>query len=662
MKKREKREAPARTPAVFVKRNPGALIGSGVLALFLGTVSLWSGMGVLPGLGAALILGAARLVKLNPPEGVSRWLGRLLWAFGPLLSLYMVETQNYNNLLTDLTPLEIGLNLIWYYMLAGLIYLILGRRNRSAQWSAGVCFAIGCINRYVIHFRGRSIFPVDLLTLRTAANVAGSYSYQPSVTQVEMLLLLVCYLVVVGWLPGQKKRKLPRWKITLPALGLSIAYVCVFAFTPLVDKLGIEPSLWTTRGNGFFLNFSVCLKYSHIEKPAGYSLEAVEDIVEDTEPTTGSVDVTPVNIIVIMDEALSDLSVNGDLTIDGEMFPYISSLTENTIKGHAWSSVFGGTTANSEYEFLTGNSMAFLPAGSVPYQLFVQPGEHSLVGQLKQLGYTATAMHPYKKSGWNRTLVYPRLGFETMLFLNDLEGVSYVRDYVSDASDFQQIIKLYEEKEEGEKFFLFNVTMQNHSAYNLAWTNLPESVTLSGSLAGTSNWANQYLSLVHETDQAFQILVDYFSQVEEPTIILLFGDHQPQLSNAFYEELMGKSLNDLTDEEGESRYETMFVLWANYDIPEAEDVNLSINYLSTLLLQQTNLPLSGYQTFLSGLMEELPVIHATGYWTADGQYASTADDLPEDLAKLVNQYAILQYNNIGDRGDTVEGFFPASGD
>lgn len=649
-----------RIPLLALRRKPSSLLFSGIFSLLLAVVLAWSGISIFLSVGTAVLLGAVRLIRFTPPERAERYLGRLLWAFGPLLSLYLVETQNNNNLFADLSPLEIGLNLVWYYMLAAVIFLMVGRRNASARWSAGICYAVGCINHYIIHFRGRSIFPVDLLTLRTAVNVAGSYSYQPCTIQTYALLWLLLYLVVVGWLPRQKGRKMARLPVTIPVAVLSAAYVCVFAFTPFVDKLGIEPSLWTTRGNGFFLNFSVCLKYSHIEKPEGYSPDAAQEIAAEVTAegeVTGNVDVTPTNIIVIMDESLSDLSVDGDLPLSGEQMPFISSLTENTIKGHAWSSVFGGTTANSEYEFLTGNSMAFLPAGSVPYQLFVQPEENSLVGQLSALGYSTTAMHPYKKSGWNRTLVYPRLGFDNILFQDDLDDVEYVRDYISDQSDFEQIIKLYEEKEEGSKFFLFNVTMQNHSAYNLEWTNLEETVTLSGRLTGVSSWANQYLSLVHATDEAFEYLINYFSQVEEPTIILLFGDHQPQLSTSFYETLMGSSLSDLTDEEAEVRYETVFVLWANYDIPEAEDLELSINYLSTLLLQQTNLPLSGYQTFLSGLMEQVPVIHATGYWTAEGTYAKTVDELPDDLRALVNQYAILQYNNIGDRDNTVEDFF-----
>ncbi len=660
------RAASPRAPFVTLRRKPTSLIFSVLYAVFIG---VWLTLGTFPfvqALALALAFGALRLVRFHPPERLAAALGRILWTVGPLLSLYLVETLNNNDLLEDLTPLEIALNLVWYYMIAGLVQLIVGHRNKSAQVSAILCWCIGCINHYIIRFRGRSIFPVDLLTLRTAANVAGSYDYTPCVTQATTLVMLLCYVTLLSMLPGQEKRRLPRWKITLPAIVLSGAYLCVFAFTSFVDVLGIEPSLWTTRGNGFFLNFSVCLKYSQIQEPDGYSVEAVEEIAaetlaesedEETEDNAASDGVTPMNIIVIMDEAFSELSVDGDLTISADDMPFIHSLTENTIKGHAWTSVLGGTTANSEYEFLTGNTMAFLPAGSVPYQLFVQPGENSLVSQLSSLGYTTIAIHPYKKSGWNRTAVYANMGFDTVLFQDDLEDLEYVREYVSDQSDFEQIIKLYEEKEEGSKLFLFNVTMQNHSAYNLAWTNLEKTVELTGDLVGTSNWANQYLSLIHATDEAFEYLIDYFSQVDEPTIILFFGDHQPQLSDSFYEAVMGANPSDLTAEEAEVRYETVFVLWANYDIEEAGDVDLSVNYLSTLLLEQTDLTLTGYQTFLSDLMEELPVIHATGYWDSDGNYYQTADELPDDLASLVNQYSILQYNNIADRSNTLDSFF-----
>ena len=107
-----------------------------------------------------------------------------------------------------------------------------------------------------------------------------------------------------------------------------------------------------------------------------------------------------------MNESLSDLSVLPGVESNTDAMPFLRSLTENTIKGYAYSSVFGGTTANSEYEFLTGNTTAFLPAGTVPYQMYVSDGDPTLVGQMAALGYRTVAAHPYRSSGWSRPSVY----------------------------------------------------------------------------------------------------------------------------------------------------------------------------------------------------------------------------------------------------------------
>ena len=185
--------------------------------------------------------------------------------------------------------------------------------------------------------------------------------------------------------------------------------------------------MWTTRGNGLFLNFSVCLKYMRVERPESYSEEALAALAGSAPsdpvavPAAGEDGmIRPVNVIVIMNESLSDLSVLPGVESNTDAMPFLRSLTENTIKGYAYSSVFGGTTANSEYEFLTGNTTAFLPAGTVPYQMYVSSGDPTLVGQMAALGYRTVAAHPYRSSGWSRPSVYQDFGFDEVYF----EGTS----------------------------------------------------------------------------------------------------------------------------------------------------------------------------------------------------------------------------------------------
>ena len=608
-----------------------------------------------------------RWPKLPLAERQLAWTGRALLLLLPVLAFVLVEYLNYNSW-DDFTPVQIALNLAWYYLLELVFYFVRRRRRAAAaKWAFGIAWGLGMANHYLISFRGRTLFPGDFLTLRTAANVAGNYDYRPDSMQWLTIGIFAAVLVLLSFLPREEKR-LFDWRGFAPAAAGTAVFLAAFFGTGWVEGLGIEPSMWTTRGNGLVLNFTVCLKYMKVEKPDSYSQETLAALAgenpSDAADTAASADggTRPVNVIVIMNESLSDLSVLPGVESNMDAMPFLRSLTENTVKGYAYSSVFGGTTANSEYEFLTGNTTAFLPAGTVPYQMYVSPGDPSLVGQMEALGYTTIAAHPYRSSGWNRPTVYADYGFDEVYFESDFQDRAYMRGdertgYVTDRCDYENLIRWYEEKEEGQPLFLFNVTMQNHSAYQMAWTNLPKEVWLTGELENRFQTVNQYLSLVYQSDQAFGDLIDYFSQVEEPTMILLFGDHQPQVATNFYTDVLGTNPDTAT---AQKKQMVPFVLWANYDIPEAQGVELSLNYLSALLMDTANLPMTGYQKFLSQLWETAPVINTVGIGDAQGNWYGENAALPEELDGAIEDYKVLLYNNVFDKKDRVESFFTLS--
>ena len=608
-----------------------------------------------------------RWPKLPLAERQLAWTGRALLLLLPVLAFVLVEYLNYNSW-DDFTPVQIALNLAWYYLLELVFYFVRRRRRAAAaKWAFGIAWGIGMANHYLISFRGRTLFPGDFLTLRTAANVAGNYDYRPDSMQWLTIGIFAAVLVLLSFLPREEKRPFD-WRGFAPAAAGTAVFLAAFFGTGWVEGLGIEPSMWTTRGNGLVLNFTVCLKYMKVEKPDSYSQETLAALAgenpSDAADTAASADggTRPVNVIVIMNESLSDLSVLPGVESNMDAMPFLRSLTENTVKGYAYSSVFGGTTANSEYEFLTGNTTAFLPAGTVPYQMYVSDGDPSLVGQMEALGYTTIAAHPYRSSGWNRPTVYADYGFDEVYFESDFQDRAYMRGdertgYVTDRCDYENLIRWYEEKEEGQPLFLFNVTMQNHSAYQMAWTNLPKEVWLTGELENRFQTVNQYLSLVYQSDQAFGDLIDYFSQVEEPTMILLFGDHQPQVATNFYTDVLGTNPDTAT---AQKKQMVPFVLWANYDIPEAQGVELSLNYLSALLMDTANLPMTGYQKFLSQLWETAPVINTVGIGDAQGNWYGENAALPEELDGAIEDYKVLLYNNVFDKKDRVENFFTLS--
>ena len=605
-----------------------------------------------------------RWPKLPLAERQLAWTGRALLLLLPVLAFVLVEYLNYNSW-DDFTPVQIALNLAWYYLLELVFYFVRRRRRAAAaKWAFGIAWGIGMANHYLISFRGRTLFPGDFLTLRTAANVAGNYDYRPDSMQWLTIGIFAAVLVLLSFLPREEKRPFD-WRGFAPAAAGTAVFLAAFFGTGWVEGLGIEPSMWTTRGNGLVLNFTVCLKYMKVEKPDSYSQETLAALAgenpSDAADTAASADggTRPVNVIVIMNESLSDLSVLPGVEANMDAMPFLRSLTENTVKGYAYSSVFGGTTANSEYEFLTGNTTAFLPAGTVPYQMYVSPGDPSLVGQMEALGYTTIAAHPYRSSGWNRPTVYADYGFDEVYFESDFQDRAYMRGdertgYVTDRCDYENLIRWYEEKEEGQPLFLFNVTMQNHSAYQMAWTNLPKEVWLTGELENRFQTVNQYLSLVYQSDQAFEDLIGYFSQVGEPTTILLFGDHQPQVATNFYTDVLGTNPDTAA---AQKKQMVPFLIWANYDIPEAQGVELSLNYLSALLMDTANLPMTGYQKFLSQLWETAPVINTVGIRDAQGNWYGENAALPEELDRAIEDYKVLLYNNVFDKKDRVESFF-----
>ena len=169
-------------------------------------------------------------------------------------------------------------------------------------------------------------------------------------------------------------------------------------------------------------------------------------------------------------------------------------------------------------------------------------------------------------------------------------------------------------------------------------------------LTGTST----YLSLVEETDCAYKNLISYFSTCDEKTIILMFGDHQPTVDPSFIERLYGKKYDSLSEEELALRYQTPFLLWANYDIEGAQDINISANYLSSLLLDTANLPKTAYFDYLSNLYHSIPVITANFCYDAEGNFYSASDF--DKLTDQLNDYEILQYNHLFDYNNRASGF------
>ncbi len=614
-------------------------------------------LAVFPALLAASLLPAPRLPG-RKLQFLSRYSSLFALCLGPVASFFMVELLNQTHLWDDFVYWQVIMNLAWYALIFVVCRFVLGRDRRAGAVGAGLCFFAGLANHFVYTFRGRIIFPadLDLSALLTAANVAENYEYKLDIYILRALIVLLCYLIVLARCPGQTHRIPPnRWVAATTMVGYA-AYLSVFFFSPMLPALEIYTQQWRTNANGFLLNFTIALRYSIVEEPDGYSPAAVETIAARYPGEAPDPDKQPVNLICIMNEGWADLATFGDaLPLTADPMPFYHSLTENTIKGDLYMPVTGGGTANAEYEFLTGNALAFLPINTVAYQLYIEENFPALPRQAADAGFETTAFHPYKASGWNRVNAYADLGFQTQLYDADVKDPEMVRQFISDRSSFALLRELTEA--EGRQF-LFNVTMQNHSGYKLSWRGLEKTVTWDGDPdAAFAGQVDQYFSLMRETDEALRELIAHYEASDEPTMIVMFGDHQPSITDGFYEAIYGKRLDDRTTAEVMQQYATPFFIWANYDLEEQSGVELPAAALGAVTADLAGLGLTGYQQFLLDLSEEFAAINPAGYRTQDGVNTDQKTDLTARQQELLAEYEIMAYCSLFDAKNRPESFF-----
>ncbi len=435
-----------------------------------------------------------------------------------------------------------------------------------------------------------------------------------------------------------------------------VAILAILYVTPLLTNAGISVFPFnrnkSCNRNGIVLEFFMDFHYIGIDKPSGYSLNKLAKLVEDkttepvsseTNPMTGGKDP---NILVVMNESFVDFTtINGGKYVwfAEDYLPNIHALKDNVIKGKSYCSTFGGQTANAEFEQMTANSLAFFPAGSVAFQQFIKEGKTTfgLPLYLQSKGYQTMAIHPAIATNWNRNVAYPSLNFHKFLTLKDFNNPEIVR-YVSDRETYKKVIEQFENKDKDEKLYTHCVTIQNHGGYTIPtdW----EHPLLA--MKGGYSKANEFISSMYVCDQAYKELIDYFKNYDEPTIILMFGDHQPALGGFSNRAIGMKSLPQDTDPSltmMQEKYCTDYYLWANYDLKETDlDRTTSLNFLSNLLVEKAGIPLSRYQQIVAEVNEKVEAMNAFGYkLRSDGKWHEYTEKT--EASDVLKDYNTAEY-------------------
>ncbi|MCD7819620.1 MAG: LTA synthase family protein [Lachnospiraceae bacterium] len=705
--------------ARYIRRAVPIVITAGLLIYYCAHPAMYSSEGTksllrstrtyeIALLSAALIM--LWLLTNDLSDQVNRILSWIWFAVAPFavyFSLLFLNADKFNIDFFELDKIALVLTFVFLYLVQGILYGLTGSIRFSVIIYAIAIAVLGIVNCFVISFRGMALSAADLFSIGTAMTVASEYTY--TLDWYMLMEILFTLLICTISLKLRKGRMMP-----LAARGVFLAlfatlaggyyYLCgktTFLEDHDIRSEGFTHQLRYKKYDMLFTTLTTCF-YLVVDKPEGYSLTAVEEIAADyvelsedsaadvsggsdvsnsssasdgsgssndsgttaaaADKTDDTEDTSTPNLIVIMNESWADLeNVRNGLELSEDCMPFIRSLTENTIKGTAYSSVFGGNTPNSEYEFLTGNTMAFLPTSSVGFNLFVRGNLPSLASQLSSLGYYTLAMHPYRGTNYRRNIVYPQIGFDTYYTRDDFKNPYKIRNYISDETLFERIIEEYEANlDSGQTLFSYNVTIQNHGGYYISnQTNLEDSIEVLNTEFSTTK-AEMYVNLVKATDEAFQMLIEYFEDCEEPVVIVMFGDHQPSLGDDVLEYLLGGSEEELAQEELMEKYKVPFIVWANYDIEEETIEATSLNYLYSIIADRLGLPMTGYQEYLLDLSEEIPVINSVGYWGADGGFYEL-DDEDSPYYELVNDYNILEYNDIFAGDNRYYDFFTLDG-
>lgn len=506
----------------------------------------------------------------------------------------------------------------------------------------------GAANYFVSVYRGSPVLPWDLTALGTAAAVSGSYDFTPTWRMVLALVLIALLAAALVLLRRAGLLPLPRRRLPLRAGCLAAGLLCLIPVLrpQLLGDFGVRTDVWDQAGayrtGGTVAVFLRNTEFMSVEEPEGVTYERLSQIMSQVSPAdTPQVGAERPNIVAIMNESWADFEEFGQLSLTQSVTDFIRSL-DNAVWGHAYTSVFGAGTSASEFEFLTGNSMAFLPSGSIPYQQYILDESPSLASLLRDQGYRTLAFHPGERTSWQRNQAYPLLGFQDFKCGEDMDvPQEMAHGYVSDRSDFQQIIWEFEHKQAGEPLFLFNVTIQNHGSYTDP--DYPAQVQLTDA-PGAYPMAEQYLTLVNETDQAFQLLVDYFSQYDEPTLIVMFGDHQPSVEQAFLDKAYGVVQDEMSMEQYMDKFRVPFVIWANYPLELEGPADTSLNFLGQYLLRYAGIESDSYGQYLWDLQTQLPAITFVGYLDPAGKAYSHLET--NAYTEKILDYQRLQYDRL----------------
>ncbi len=619
---------------------------------------------------------AALICEVDLGEYGNKAAAIICFAAGPFLSFETVKVIIGVERYADSIYLY---NMLLYLAIQLLFFLITQSCRASVCLGIAVSGIFNLINELVLLIRGTPLTPTDLFAITTAMKVTTTSDWHFTSDMMSGLCMgIMLMATVANFKIGYPK----KWLRPCVAVAAAAAFAVSCVAVADIDYESFSTSTFDTEStnnvNGTALSFYINWRKMDFDPPENYSSAALKEYLSTFDGIEGETHIGGTvaepgedidsaakdqeypNIIVIMNESFSDLSYLGSLRTDVKYMPFFDSLLSDYPNGRILVSVLGGGTCNTEFEFLTGLSMLNMPSGCYAYMQHITQNVDSMATYLENFGYDTVAMHPFYEVCWKRNTVYRQMGFNDFISGEDMttnagkyvsadrwekgfgDDIEYIRTLISDSFFYKQIEKRFEAKKDGP-LFIFGVTVQNHSTYEYDGDDFETDVHIKRP-EGDFPRAEQYLSLIKDSDEALEELISYFENVDEKTIIVFFGDHQPNVEAELIDAL--SPYREMFVNAYLTRFETPFVIWSNYDLGlDRKDLGItSANFLGLKTLEAAGIPLNAEYQMLRAAEEIAPAMATWGYFDPYGVWHEREEDYADDVLDYYNFYTYWKLN------------------
>ena len=555
------------------------------------------------------------------------------------------------------------------WLVVGLVHAVVGRFWLTSALVLTATAVVAFADYEKIRLRREPLYPSDW-------EFAGNIGFLVGTVGVRGVLLLATgalVLAVAAYMGslalrrrfprGAHQPRRPMARRTQIVVRVLTAGLCLVGLGYLADfnspgnaardayeALGASWRPWSQQrnylGNGFVAGTLYNLDVPAMAPPAGYSSATMNRIAArytaDAAEINRSRDprvLDDVNVVMILSESFSDPKSLRGVHLAEDPIPFIRRLMGSTTSGPMLAQNVGGGTANMEFEALTGMSASqFPPQLVVPYQMLV-PGHEtfpSAVRWLKQDGHRAVAVHPYTAEMYRRREVYRAFGFDDFVYDRTMHNKRRIGHdaYISDATAFDLVQRRLSSVR--DPLLMNVVTMQNHMPYAGKYDD-PASVT--GPDGESMPEIGQYVRGLTYTDHAVQELIDGLSGLDEPTVVVFYGDHLP-----------GSYPDDVFNANGRpAMHETPFFVWANFPGEKREQPITSPIYFMDLVLERANAAVPPYYALLHELRHEIPAMDSGMIFDVHNRPLRQGQ-LSDRAALLLRDYRLVQYDlSVGKR-------------